>query len=765
MHKSSPQKNTSTDKASQQRSQHYLQQALGRHRAGQQQLAADAYQQAIKSDQRNADAWNLLGVLRYQQRDLLLAEELFRQALQLRAAFADADFNLASLLRETQRLPEALTHYSAAVAARPDFFQAHDSCGLVLQELGRYQEAIAAHRRAFALVPSNPLVANNLAVALKAAGQISEAIEAYRTALQMAPKHLEARLNLGNLLLQARRIAEGLAELRQALHLHPDHPLALLHCARALIAADQRGEARALLGAARAQGLASLELIVLYAEQCLEGGDNEAALEVLEPAAAANPQSKALWFTLGLAQLRRGRYDQALAIFERLLSQYPDDVDVRVQLAWLLPAFGRGAESSAHLQQVLALLPENRQVFSAYLLAMNYEDHFSAAEIFNQHKSYAERHSQACLPALRSVRQSRLRIAYVSNAFCRNALASFIGNVLCGHRRADFEVVCYRTGGGNDDVTALLRSQADRWVDCAERTDQELAEQIAADGIDILIDLMGHTADNRLGVFARRPAPVQVTWLGYLNTSGLPEMDYRLTDRVADPASVAAALHTEKLAYLPDTQWCFKPPVQTPPVLSLPALVNGFVTFGSFNAFHKLSPTCLQLYADVLLAVPDSRLMICDIAPGGPAQYLSGVFEARGVAKDRLILLPRATIDVFYQKRGEVDIALDSHPYSGGTTTCESLWMGVPVVTLTGDSTPSRSSASLLTACGLERLVAANRIDYCRIALELASDLAALNALRLGLRERLQASAIMDIDRFVRGLESTYQDMWRAVLQ
>ena len=225
---------------------------------------------------------------------------------------------------------------------------------------------------------------------------------------------------------------------------------------------------------------------------------------------------------------------------------------------------------------------------------------------------------------------------------------------------------------------------------------------------------------------------------------------------------MAAALHTEKLAYLPDTQWCFKPPLQTPAVLPLPALANGFVTFGSFNAFQKLSPTCLQLYADVLQALPSSRLMMFDIAPGGPTQYIHAVFEDRGVAKERLILLPRSPIEVFYQKRGEVDIALDSFPYSGGTTTCESLWMGVPVVTMTGETSPSRSSASLLSACGLGHLVAQHRTDFARLACELSSDPAALNQLRLGLRERLQASPIMDIDRFVQGLESAYQTMWRA---
>jgi predicted O-linked N-acetylglucosamine transferase (SPINDLY family) len=240
----------------------------------------------------------------------------------------------------------------------------------------------------------------------------------------------------------------------------------------------------------------------------------------------------------------------------------------------------------------------------------------------------------------------------------------------------------------------------------------------------------------------------------------MTEVDYRLTDRIADPESVAAPLHCEKLAYLPDTQWCFRPPVATPDVSELPALANAFVTFASFNAFHKLSPTTLQLFAEVLAAVPAARLLMFDVAPGRQSEYVAAVFAARGIERERLRLLPRSSIEVFYQTRCEVDIALDSFPYSGGTTTCESLWMGVPVVTMRGETSPSRSSASLLTACTLEYLIASNQVEYVRIARDLAADRAGLSRLRQALRQRMQASPIMDIERFVAGLEGVYQSLW-----
>lgn len=748
--------------SSQRRSQRHLQEALALHQAGKALPAAESYRLAIEADKANADAWNLLGVLKYQQRDLEAAERLFREAATRGRGHADAEFNLASLLRETRRLDEALIHFDAAVAARPEFFQAHDNRGLVLQELDRCQEAVAAHRRAVALAPANPLAANNLAAALKACGQADEAIAAYRQALRDAPDYLEARLNLGNLLVAGGAVEAGLDEMRSAAHRHPESPLAAVHLARALIAAGRRGEALAVLGPLCARGAATPEGALLYAEQCIENGDVDAAFPVLEALLRANPQVKAARYALGLAESRRGRYDASLAIFEALARDYPDDVDVLAQLAWVLPAFGRSPEAAARLQQAVALMPDNRLVLSAFLSQMNYADHFSAAEVFERHQAYGARFAGPSAPQRRAAAGSRLRIAYLSNVFGRNALAAFIESVLRRHSRETFEVCCYRTGGPDDEVTARLRALADRWVDCAGWSDQQVAEQIAADGIDLLVDLMGHTAGNRLGVLARRPAPVQATWLGYLNTTGMREVDYRLTDRVADPESVAAARHTEKLAYLPDTQWCFSPPVDTPEPVPSPALANGFMTFGSFNAFHKLSPTCLQMYADVLAALPASRLLLFDIAPGGQADYIAAVFAARGVARARLDLLPRSPIEVFYRKRGEVDVALDSFPYSGGTTTCESLWMGVPVVTLAGETSPSRSSASLLTACGLAHLVAPTRADYVRIALDLARDPHALNALRLSLRDRLRASPVMDIERFIGGLEAAYREMWRA---
>jgi predicted O-linked N-acetylglucosamine transferase (SPINDLY family) len=277
----------------------------------------------------------------------------------------------------------------------------------------------------------------------------------------------------------------------------------------------------------------------------------------------------------------------------------------------------------------------------------------------------------------------------------------------------------------------------------------------------VLVDLSGHTKDHRLLAFARKPAPVQMTWLGYLNTTGMAAMDYRLTDAIADPRGEPDRLHRERLLRLPGCQWCYLPPADAPPVSPLPALASGRVSFASFNQFDKLSARCVALWARVLANVPNAALTVFGVPTPESSDFLLDIFEREGIDIGRIALRRPLGFDAYLGAYGAVDIVLDSLPYNGGTTTCESLWMGVPVVSLAGVAGAQRSGASLLAAVGLGELVAHSDEEYVNQACALARDLPALAALRSGMRERVARSPLLDAERFVRQLESAYREAWR----
>jgi predicted O-linked N-acetylglucosamine transferase (SPINDLY family) len=340
----------------------------------------------------------------------------------------------------------------------------------------------------------------------------------------------------------------------------------------------------------------------------------------------------------------------------------------------------------------------------------------------------------------------------------------FFEPVLAAHDAAAFEVFCYSDAPVADAVTQRLRAQAGQWRDIAGLSDERVAALIRADRIDLLVDLAGHTARNRLLVFARRPAPVQATWLGYPNTTGLAAIDFRVTDAVSDPPGQTEAWHTEELVRLAGPFSCYAPPAESPPVSPLPALAAGHVTFGCLNNLAKLTPPTVALWAQLLGAVAGSRLLLkaSGLADAETAARLRQEFAGQGIDPARLDLRGAGQsvarhLGVYHQ----VDVALDPFPYNGTTTTCEALWMGVPVVTLAGDAHVSRVGASLLTHLDLTACIAESPAAYVDRARGLAGDLARLAVLRAGLRERLRASPLCDGPGFTRQLEDAFRAMWR----
>jgi predicted O-linked N-acetylglucosamine transferase (SPINDLY family) len=342
-------------------------------------------------------------------------------------------------------------------------------------------------------------------------------------------------------------------------------------------------------------------------------------------------------------------------------------------------------------------------------------------------------------------------------------VASFIEPVLAAHDRRDFELVAYSSGGQEDEVTQRLRGLCDVWRDISLVQDQNAADRIRADGIDVLVDLAGHTAGGRLLLFARKPAPVQVTWLGYPNTTGLDTMDYRLTDAVADPVGETDRFHTETLVRLPAGFLCYAPSPESPEVADSPQLKAGHVTFGSFNDLAKVTPELVALWSEILRAQPGARLMLkaFGLSADSACHDVRQRFQGQGIAPERFDLCkPEFSAAGRLAKYQEIDIGLDTYPYNGATTACEALWMGVPVVTLAGATHASRTGASIVSGIGLSELVATTPAQYVEIALRLAADAEKRRTLRAGLRARMRASPLLDAPRFARGLETAYREMW-----
>jgi predicted O-linked N-acetylglucosamine transferase (SPINDLY family) len=394
---------------------------------------------------------------------------------------------------------------------------------------------------------------------------------------------------------------------------------------------------------------------------------------------------------------------------------------------------------------------------------MTYSDQWTAREVYEAHLRSASRFGPAAPARLERPRPgARIRLGYLSADFCQHSVAHFIEPVLSHHDRSRFEVFCYHNGAREDQVTRRLQACAEHWRSVSEMTDDELEQTIRSDRLDLLVELSGNTDGHRLGVLARRVAAVQVTYLGYPNTTGLSAIDYRITDARADPPGESDRLHVEQLVRLPDSFLCYAPPTLQIGPRTPPYRTNGYVTFGSFNNFPKLSPATLSLWTQILTAIPRSKLLVKSHGlhdPGLRALLLERLRNS-GIGPERAVIVPpHADHEGHMRAYGQIDIALDTFPYNGTTTTLDALWMGVPVVTLAGDRHAARVGDSILSALGLPELGARSGAEYVSRTLRLANDPKRLDALAHSLRQRLIGSPLAAGAQFTSRLEQAYLQM------
>ncbi|MEX2198921.1 MAG: tetratricopeptide repeat protein [Burkholderiales bacterium] len=599
---------------------------------------------------------------------------------------------------------------------------------------GRVAAACGRYRLAARLAPRSAGPHLNLGAALEILGDTQGAGRAYQAALAAEPGNPHAHFNLGRL--HHVRGAHGDAELalRRALGAKPDFTEALIALGNVL-------QAR---------------------------GDLPGAAQALARALELEPRHAGAWYNYGELLWRLERTDVAEDALKRTLELEPRFVPAWHLLANLLRGTGRVPESLDALAAARRLAPARFDLESMELHALMLEDTLSAQALFERHRAFGTRLERA-VPATRAVHaqapdpERRLRIGYVSCDFNRHPVAWFALPLFERHDRGRIEVYCYSTATrAPDEVTARLRSAADAWCDAGTLDDDALAERIRGDSVDILVDLTGHAGALRLGVFARQPAPVQASWLGYLGSTGLTRIGYRITDARADPPGAGESLHTESLVRLPHSLWCYRPAHALAHAAEAPCVRNGQVTFGSFNHAPKLSGAARRLWTQILLQAPRARLRVVGVPEGRAQAMLRRDLAREGVDGARLTLLPRVPFEEYLRQHDAVDLALDSLPYSGGTTTFDALWMGVPVLALAGERSVSRSAASILGALGLQDWIATTPEDYVRRALEHGADCAKLAGLRATLRARLRASPLMDEAGFAQDLEAAYRALWRS---
>ncbi|MDD5299063.1 MAG: tetratricopeptide repeat protein [Gallionella sp.] len=725
----------------------------------------EAMRRAVELNPNDAEVHNNLGVLLQAQGRLEAALASLRRALELKPDYANAHNSLGSILDDLGQFEAAQASYRRALELNPDFADAHNNMGVALKDQGQFAAAAASLRRAIELKPDYAEAHNNLGIVLNAQGQFDAAQASCRRALELNPNYAEAHYSLGCVLNEQGQFDAARASYCRALELNPDYADAHYSLGVVLNAQGQ-------LDAARASYRRALELNPGHAEAhynlglaLRNQGQLAAAAESLRRAIEVKPDYADAHNNLSIILNDLGQLDDAQASCRRALELDPHNAVTHNSLGVILRRLGQLDAAQASFRMALEIDPGLANAHSNLLFCLSHSQEIDAQTLFAEHCRFGKQFEAPMrahwLPHNNSRNPDRrLRIGYVSPDFRNHAVAYFVEPILANHDKLQVEIFCYAEVEHEDDYTARIRQLADHWHSTVGLSDDAVAQMIRGHQIDILVDLAGHTASNRLPVFARKPAPVQVTYLGYPGTTGLSAMNYRITDHHADPEGVADAYYTERLLRLPDSLCCYRPTTDMPETSPLPALSRGYLTFGSFNSFSKIDQPTVALWAELLRALPASRLMMLTVPEGEIRLRLTQRFAALGIDAQRLEFHGKLPAAKFHRKFLEVDIALDTVSVSGGTTTCESLWMGVPVIAFVGKRFITRVSYSFLNTAGFADFAAASPEDYIIIASHLADNLPLLADIRAGLRDHLRASPLVDEAGFTSNLENLYRDIW-----
>jgi predicted O-linked N-acetylglucosamine transferase (SPINDLY family) len=603
--------------------------------------------------------------------------------------------------------------------------------GLLAYQIGRHDDAGALLVRSIQINPNAGDYHNNLGLVLVAKRMIPQAIGEYRRALELQPQYPEALFNLGYALCLQGAWEQAVGAFNHSLAIRPDDGETRLALARALTHLRRLDEAVA---------------------------EARRAAELL-------PRSSEARVTLGMILHGTGDVDGAISAYLQALAIEPNRVDALNHLGISFRATGRHQQAMECFRRAIGVNPTNACVDSNRVYEMHFMTEYDAHPLLKEHQlwnlRHAERLGEIIMPHGNGRDENRpLRIGYVSPDFREHVVGWNLFPLLRDHDRNAVEIFCYSSTAVPDGLTLRLKSLANCWREIGQLSDSQAADLIRADQIDILVDLSLHSAGNRLLVFARKPAPVQVSYLGYSSTTGVRAIDYRFSDPYLDPPGSDVSCYSEQTVRLPRTYWCYQPGGGAPAVSASPAAANGYVTFGCLNNFAKASAPAIDTWALLLKEVPRSRLVL-HCPPGGHRAEVMQRFARAGIGPNRVELVGYQPWPQYMETYNRIDIALDSFPFNGGITTCDAIWMGVPVVTLSCATAVGRAGRSIVMNVGLPDLIAGSVADYLRIATTVAGDLPALAKSRGRLREYLLSSPLMDARQFARDVEGAYRCMWQ----
>jgi predicted O-linked N-acetylglucosamine transferase (SPINDLY family) len=563
-----------------------------------------------------------------------------------------------------------------------------------------------------------------------------KALIANRQAVVLEPKDSQAHYNLGRIYQHLNRLADAEVSYRQAVALKPEYTKA--HNNLGMVFLD--------LGLPE-KAEASFRQAIKYRSHYVEA-----------------------YYNLGNTLSELGRLDEAEASYRQAIKYRSDYVEAYYNLGNTLAELGRLEEAINSFNKAIAIKPDYADAYSNKFMHLQYSSDYSRKLLFRYHLEFEEQFGGLGVrtflspPSMKLAREP-LRVGYVSGDFKVHSVAYFFLSLLEQHDPNLIETFCYYNNTVKDKMTERLIAASDHWHFVHQLSNQDLVDVIKRDRIDILVDLSGHTGKNRLLVFAQKPAPIQITWLGYPDTTGLSAIDYRFTDSIADPVGVADSLHSEKLVRLPRGFLCYQGDTTALESKTLPKKKQGYITFGSFNNLLKVTPQVIKVWSKILHQVPDSKLLLKYNQIAYSAERYLKLFAQEGITGDRLKFYGKLpNFKHHLELYNSIDLCLDPFPYNGATTTCESLWMGVPVVTLSGDRHVSRVGASILTCVGLTDFIAKDIDDYIKIAVAKSANENDLESTKKGLREKMQSSQLCDAKLFASEVEHAYRDMWQYYL-
>ncbi len=679
----------------------------------------------------------------------------------------DQRFQIACQYYQAGEFKRAEALCSNILQNRPDDANVLNLMGLIAHRCGRNGKAAELLKKAIVHDPENPSLYCNLGAVFHGDGKFEEAIKTCQDAIRINSGYADAWNNLGLVFQDQQKADEAVSCYQRAIQIQPDYSAAHYNLGNSLQSGGQIAEAIQCYKRAIQIDANFLKAINNLGTALHEMGKFDEAVLCFKKVLQLNPNDAEAHFNAGNSMHGRQRFEEAIDEYKMAIALKPNYPEAFNNLGIVFKDCGFLKKAIACYRKAVELEPNFSKAHSDLLLAMHYDPTASSKDLFSEAINWWKRHGTAAENRFHhkgTVLKERIRVGYVSPDFRTHSVSYFFLPLLMHHNRKEFEVFCYGEIRHPDEVTVRIQSLSDHWRSTAGVGDDVVAQRIYDDGIDILVDLAGHTASNRLPVFARKPAPIQISWLGYPGTTGMAVMDYRLTDDIADPKGDSEKYYSEKLLRPANGFLCYMPPENAPDIGKWPVWEREQITFGSFNNLVKLNEKVVAVWSEILLQIPRSSLLLKSrqLADESVRNRYVEYFKKCGISPDRILMLPASpAVSEHLALYNRVDIALDPFPYNGATTTCEALWMGTPVVTLAGDRHSSRVGKSILTRIGLTDLIADCEKDYVAKAVSLAGNVEGLKEFRHAIRPLMTVSSLCDGKSFARDVEKIYKAIVR----